>query len=81
MDTLNTLQTLGLDIPTPAYLIGAIVFSLIGYFAYQQGKHKGLKSTRWLGMALMLYTFVVSDTVAMYAVGLALCGTLYVWRV
>jgi hypothetical protein len=38
MDELSTLQSLGLTLPTPAYLFGIILFSVIGIAAYRYGK-------------------------------------------
>lgn len=74
MDELNTLQSLGLTLPTPAYLLGAIVFGVLGYAAYRYGKRTELPLIRWLGVALMLYPYLISDTWALYGVGAALCA-------
>ena len=38
MDELQTLGALGFTMPTPAYLVGVIIFSIIGYAAYRYGK-------------------------------------------
>lgn len=35
---------------------------------------------RWIGLALMLYPYAVSDTRLLYLVGAALCGTIYWFR-
>ena len=34
MGTLETLQELGLDLPSPAYIAGVVIFSMIGIVAY-----------------------------------------------
>jgi len=38
MDNLKTFESMGFTLPSPAYLIGAILFSIIGYAAYRYGK-------------------------------------------
>ena len=80
MDSLDTAQALGFTLPSPPYLIGVLLYSLIGFAAYRYGKSMGYVRTRWIGVALMLYPYVVSDTLAMYLVGLTLCGALWWFR-
>ena len=80
MDSLTALQAMGLTLPSPAYIFGAIVFGLIGFVAYRRGKATDRKATLWLGVALMVYPYGVSSTPWMYAVGTALCAALYVYR-
>jgi hypothetical protein len=77
-DELEMLQTLGITLPSPAYIVGAILFGLVGVFAYYFGKHRGRPRTKWLGVALMLYPYVVWNTWLLYAVGVALC--IGIWR-
>lgn len=77
MDLLNTLESMGFTLPTPAYLIGAILFGIIGVVAYYYGKRKSNKYVKWLGVVLMLYPYVVPSTWVMYVVGLGLCGACY----
>lgn len=79
-NTLSTLQTLGFSLPSPAYIAGLILFGLIGFAAYLYGKRAQRPATRWLGLALMLYPYVVSQTWLLYAVGVALCAGLVVDR-
>ena len=80
MDELNALEQLGITMPSPAYLLGVIVFSIIGYAAYRHGKNRPDATTKWIGIALMLYPYAVSETWLMYAVGAALCLWLYLSR-
>jgi hypothetical protein len=80
MDELNALAGLGLALPTPAYLIGAILFGLIGFAAYRYGKRQSRQKVKWIGVALMLYPYAISGTAMLYAVGAALCLGLYLWR-
>jgi hypothetical protein len=75
--TLATLEEMGIALPTRAYWIGAVIFSIIGYAGYRYGKKASLRTTKWIGIALMLYPYVVWETWLMYAVGAALCIGLY----
>jgi hypothetical protein len=73
MDSLTALQGFGLTLPTPAYLAGAIVFGLIGWAAYRHGKKSDRPRTKWLGVGLMLYPYMVSQTWLLFVVGVVLC--------
>ena len=75
--TPSTLQSLGLEVPGPGYIVGAVLFGLLGIGAYRWGKRNERPRTRWLGLALMLYPYAVRPTWALYAVGLGLCGAIY----
>ncbi|MCJ0765742.1 hypothetical protein [Variovorax terrae] len=77
MDSLSALQSLGLTLPSPAYLAGALLFGLIGMAAWWRGKKTQQRRTRWLGLALMLYPYVVPQTWLLYLVGAALCVGLW----
>ncbi|MBC7699870.1 hypothetical protein [Aquabacterium sp.] len=77
MDTLDTLQSMGLTLPTPAYILGAILFGILGMVAYWHGKKVQRPRTKWLGVALMFYPYAVSSTWLLYGVGAALCVGLW----
>jgi hypothetical protein len=79
-DDLKTLEALGFSLPSPAYLIGAILFGIVGYAAYRYGKKQEARNAKWLGVALMLYPYAVPQTWLLYVVGTALCIGLYVFR-
>jgi hypothetical protein len=74
---LETLDLLGITLPSPAYIVGAIVFGIIGLAAFVHGKRAGRPRTRWLGLALMLYPYIVWQTWLLYLVGIGL--SLAVW--
>jgi len=76
MEDLAALQSLGLALPSPAYLFGAIVFGLIGFAAYRAGRKRERRLTLWLGVALMLYPYAISRTWLLYAIGIVLCAGL-----
>ncbi|MET3133095.1 hypothetical protein AAKU55_003377 [Oxalobacteraceae bacterium GrIS 1.11] len=80
MDEINAAESLGFTMPTPAYLAGALLFGMIGFAAYRYGAKTGRPHAKWLGLALMLYPYVISATWLMYLVGAALCAGLYWFR-
>ncbi|PKO92412.1 MAG: hypothetical protein CVU16_06605 [Betaproteobacteria bacterium HGW-Betaproteobacteria-10] len=80
MGELNSLNSPGFSLPTPAYLMGAILFGLIGFAAYRYGKRMSLNKIKWTGVVLMLYPYVISSTVLLYLIGVALCLALFLWR-
>ena len=73
MNELNQIQQLGLELPSPAYIAGAIAFGLIGWAAWRRGRKNSQPLTMWLGVALMAYPYAVSSTGMLYAAGCALC--------
>ena len=78
MNELATLGSLGLDLPSPAYIVGAILFGIAGYMAFRRGRKAAKPELTWTGVALMVYPYAVSQTWLLWAVGAALCGWLYV---
>lgn len=80
MDELKMLESLGFTLPGPAYIFGAVLFGIIGFAAYRHGKKASLVTFKWIGVALMLYPYVIADTGLLYGAGAALCLGLYVYR-
>ena len=80
VDNLATLQSLGLNLPSPAYLFGAVVFGLIGIAAYRHGRKTERPRTRWLGVGLMFYPYAISQTWLLYVAGAAMCVAVYLDR-
>ncbi|MEO8082002.1 MAG: hypothetical protein ABI641_15820 [Caldimonas sp.] len=72
-DGFRALESFGFTWPTPAYIVGVVLFGLLGMMAYYVGKRRQRQATKWLGVALMLYPYVVSETWLLYTVGAALC--------
>ncbi len=77
MDDLHTIQSLGFGLPTPAYLVGALLFGLVGFAAYRYGKKASRNNVKWIGVALMAYPYAISETWQLYLAGAALCAGLY----
>ena len=80
MDPASSLQALGLDLPSPAYIFGAIAFGIVGFAAWRYGKKAERPRTKWLGVALMFYPYVVSQTWLLYGIGAVLCAGVFLDR-
>lgn len=78
MNELTILASSGLVLPSPAYLVGAIVFGIIGYIAFRRGRRTSTASLTWTGLALMLYPYAVSQTWLLWATGAGLSAWVYV---
>jgi Sodium:neurotransmitter symporter family len=76
-DNVAALEALGFSLPSTAYLIGVVVFAIVGYVAYRYGKKMSLPTTKWIGIALMLYPYAVTATWLLYVVGAGLCVWAY----
>ena len=71
---LETARTLGLTLPSPAYLFFAIVFGVVGIAAFRLGRRRERPPTVVMGLALMFYPYLVSGTGWLVAIGAALCA-------
>jgi hypothetical protein len=78
VNDLATLQALGLELPSPAFLLGAILFGLVGMWAWASGRRRSEPRRKWLGVALCFFPYLVTQTAWMWATGLALCAAL-IW--
>ena len=66
---MNELTSLGLDFPSPTYLIGSILFGIIGYVAFRRGRKAERPELTWTGVAFLFYPYAVSQTWLLWAVG------------
>ena len=69
-----------MTLPSPAYLAGVLLFGLIGFAAFRYGGKSGMPVVRWVGVALMVYPYVISDTWLVYTVGVALSALMFWFR-
>lgn len=76
-DNFAALEALGFTLPSTAYLIGMVIFGIVGFIAYWYGKKMSLPATKWIGVALMLYPYAISATWLLYVVGVGLCVGAY----
>lgn len=80
MDFLEFLHAFGIELPSPAYIVGLVVFGVIGMVAWYHGRKTRRPAPKWLGLGLMLYPYVTPQTWLLYAVGVALCAWLaFAW--
>lgn len=77
MDELQAFQTLGITLPSPAYIVGALCFGLIGVVAFRSGRRAERPTRKWLGLALMFYPYAVPQAWLMWSLGAAMCVWLY----
>ena len=63
-----------------ANLMAWIIFGGVGFIAFVYGKKVGNFKALLIGIVLMGYPYFVTNTLALYGVGAALCAALYFWR-
>jgi len=77
MDPAQNLSSLGLTLPYAPYLVGALLFGLLGYAAFRFGRKQARSAFTWGGLALMLYPYAVSDTWLLWLLGAVLCVVMF----
>lgn len=75
MNALDQLQSLGLVLPSPVYITGAILFGLLGWLSFRRGRKNQRPQLTWSGVALMFYPYAVSQTWLLWLLG----STLSIW--
>jgi hypothetical protein len=63
-----------------ANLIGGFVFGSIGFVAFIYGKRMNLWKPMFLGIALMVYPYFISNDLAVIAIGAIGTGCLFFLR-
>lgn len=61
-------------------LIGALLFSSLGFIAFMYGKNNSEFRPMLTGIVLMAYPYLIRSTVLLYIIGIGLCAILYYWR-
>jgi len=77
MNELKTLQSMGLTLPSPAYLLGCLIFGIVGFVAFRRGRKSQRPELKWTGVALMFYPYAVSETWMLWAFGALLTAWVY----
>ena len=77
MNDLASLGSFGLVLPSPAYIVGSLLFGLVGYVAFRRGRKAEKPALTWAGVFLMAYPYAVSQTWLLWALGALVCGWLY----
>ena len=63
-----------------ANLIGGMIFGSIGFVAFVYGKRMHAWTPMFIGLALMAFPYFVANAAALYAIGVALSGSLFLFR-
>ena len=66
--------------PTTSILLGSLFFSAVGMAAFVYGKKSALWKPVVIGMLLMTFPYLVSGSWLFFAIGAALCVSLYIFR-
>jgi hypothetical protein len=74
---MGDLHSLGIELPGPGYLLGLIVFGLVGYVAFRRGRKTGKTALTWIGLATMLYPYAVPQTWLLWLIGAGATG--WIW--
>ena len=61
-------------------IIGGIIFSIIGWYAFMHGKREKSWRPMMIGIVLMIYPYFVPNTLLVFALGIDLSAALYFWR-
>lgn len=77
MNELLGLKSLGLELPSLAYMMGSLFFGTVGYVAFRRGRKASRSELTWAGIVLMIYPYGVSQTWLLWLLGIVLCGWLH----
>jgi hypothetical protein len=81
MDSEISLGAMGLQLPSLAYIAGALLFGMLGWAAFRRGRKMHDPVMTWGGIVLLLYPYVVVQTWLLWAIGVGLSGWLFSrWR-
>jgi len=67
-------------VPSFINLFAAILFGTVGFAAFMYGKKLASWKPMTIGVALMVYPYFIEETWLLYAIGVALCAGIFVWR-
>ena len=70
-------QLMGLGGLSPAAILIAVVFSVVGFIAFRRGRREGEPRPLFLGIALMAYGYFVSNPWASLGIGALLTLLLF----
>ena len=63
-----------------AELFAGFIFGSAGFVAFIYGKRRHLWKPMFIGLALMAYPYFVTEPIALLAIGVALTGSLFLFR-
>lgn len=74
---MDNLTNLGFELPSLAYIAGALIFGVFGWAAFHRGRKRQSPELKWGGLVLMLYPYAVSQTWMLWVIGVVLTGWLF----
>lgn len=77
MNELSALGSLGMELPSPVYIAGSVLFGILGYVAFRRGRKASKPELIWCGIVLMVYPYAVSQTWLLWLIGALLCLWVY----
>ena len=63
-----------------ANIIGGTLFGVIGFIAFVYGKKMSAFKPMAIGALLVIFPYLITNTIVMYAVGAVLTGLLFIFR-
>ncbi len=66
--------------PAPSELLAGILFGTIGFMGWRYGRRHQQPTTWALGIALMVYPYLVSGPLMLWGTGVLLTILLWAWR-
>ncbi len=61
-------------------LIGGFIFGVIGWYAFNYGRKERSYKPLMIGLVLMVFPYLVSNTILLYVIGVVISSLLYFWR-
>jgi hypothetical protein len=58
-------------------IIAGLLFSVVGWWAFREGKNRTNIPVTVLGIVLMIYPLFTTDAMSTWLVGAGLCGLIY----
>lgn len=71
------LAALGIELPSPVYLLGLLIFGIVGYAAWRRGRKASRADLKWAGVVMMLYPYAVPQTWLLWLIGVAASAWFY----
>jgi len=72
MNEFKALESMGFTLPSPLYILGSLLFGIIGYAAFRHGRKASRTDVTIAGLALMLFPYAVSEAWMLWFIGAGL---------
>jgi len=81
MNEIKALEGLGLTLPSPLYILGSLLFGIVGYVAFRHGRKTTRMEMTIAGVVLMLYPYLVPETWMLWVIGAGLTAWVFLtWQ-